>query len=1014
MIDIVAVTILTLLFNQICWIIDLFNRSIKTGTQLLAVNPKKIELEDNCATKHVINKGLWSTSGDDLKHKSFRRSLEKVMDEINLILLENERLFNELSLLQSQLTDSNSKLEMFQNVNDEFAITESELEKNKSVFTNITKINLCLTNDDSQLRQHIEARDTQLSAVNPNKIEPGVLCVSGPVISDGISTTSGDDLNQPRFLRSMAKMTDEINLILLENERLANELSLLQSQLTDSNSKLQMFQNVNDELEITESELEKNKSVFTDITKINLCLTNDGLRLRRQIEERDTQQLSAVNPNKIEPEFLCVSGPVIENGISTTSGDDLNQPRFLRSMAKVMDEINLILLENERLFNELSQLQSQLTDSNSKLQMFQNVNDELAITESELEKKRSVITGIRKINLCLTNDDSWLRRHSKDRDSWANQPQHLPEDSYVMPQNQQGLSNLLEKRDYQAREKPEDPYVLPPIPEKLVFFEKKDNQPQHLPENPHALTPNPKKSDLSEKKDEEVGMRYLSDEKNSNELYPWVLLEVLRSNQRYQIKPCIQLPFLQSFNPENPDLVEGLQTDSQFHLKPGDLHVMHSCRNAEKIDWFEKNESQHIPEDPHALPQNQEKSNLSEKKYNLPRHKTGETNALPLNSPKIDLKGKKDNQPRHQPEVPSFVLLPINQENSDLFEKKDYQPQHIPENQHGWPPNPQKSDLLEKKFEHPRHKQEDSHALPENQENSDLLEKKDNLRQHKTEVTNALPLNPEKCDLMEKKDNQLQLEPEVPSNVLPPNPAEKSHSFEKIDNEVIKDRKFCRKEHQEESQRQQTEPEKPKEKQEKNVHETLKHIRQNIKKSLLSVKGLLQQPKQVASENNPIIDKCIIYGKTFPLCKGENEFKIAVVNYNFWESIGKPPIVKANWTLTSKTGKNLPLLGEITVKIVVNDKKRMIPIAVINNPLETNALKNIYIGNSDLPIRGMKPLKRMELLFRKLRKQEPKKGSETFATWSWSLSVGIEADLTRSPSVRLRKYLPVQSSSGYS
>ncbi|EFX66503.1 hypothetical protein DAPPUDRAFT_116339 [Daphnia pulex] len=149
------------------------------------------------------------------------------------------------------------------------------------------------------------------------------------------------------------------------------------------------YPNVN-ELETTESELENNKSIITDITKINLCLTNDDLRLRRKIEERDTQQLSAVNPKKIEPEFLCVSGIVIENGISTTSGDDLNQPRFLRSMAKATDEINLILLESERLTNALSQLRSQLTDSNCKLQMFQNVNDELAITESELEDVHSI------------------------------------------------------------------------------------------------------------------------------------------------------------------------------------------------------------------------------------------------------------------------------------------------------------------------------------------------------------------------------------------------------------------------------------------------------------------------------------------------------------------------------------------------------------------------------------------------------------------------------------------------
>jgi hypothetical protein len=71
----------------------------------------------------------------------------------------------------------------------------------------------------------------------------------------------------------MAEVRDEKNRILLENERLANEISLLQSQMTDSNSKLLMFQIVLDELAITKSELEKKKSAITDITEINLHLT---------------------------------------------------------------------------------------------------------------------------------------------------------------------------------------------------------------------------------------------------------------------------------------------------------------------------------------------------------------------------------------------------------------------------------------------------------------------------------------------------------------------------------------------------------------------------------------------------------------------------------------------------------------------------------------------------------------------------------------------------------------------
>jgi hypothetical protein len=109
-------------------------------------------------------------------------------------------------------------------------------------------------------------------------------CVTGPVISDRISTPSGEDLNNQSFLRLMAKVNEK-NLIVLENERLANELSLVQSQLTDSLSKVRQF---HIELATTKSELEKQKSVITDITEINLRLTNDNSRLERKIKDRDS------------------------------------------------------------------------------------------------------------------------------------------------------------------------------------------------------------------------------------------------------------------------------------------------------------------------------------------------------------------------------------------------------------------------------------------------------------------------------------------------------------------------------------------------------------------------------------------------------------------------------------------------------------------------------------------------------------------------------------------------------
>jgi hypothetical protein len=122
---------------------------------------------------------------------------------------------------------------------------------------------------------------TRRSAANLNKIKPDAACTNQhalprPVINDGFSTASGEDLNNQSFLRLKAKV-DENNLIVLENERLANELSLVQSQLTDSHSKLRQFRI---ESSTTKSKLEKQKRFITDITVKNIRLTNEDLRLR--------------------------------------------------------------------------------------------------------------------------------------------------------------------------------------------------------------------------------------------------------------------------------------------------------------------------------------------------------------------------------------------------------------------------------------------------------------------------------------------------------------------------------------------------------------------------------------------------------------------------------------------------------------------------------------------------------------------------------------------------------------
>jgi hypothetical protein len=133
-------------------------------------------------------------------------------------------------------------------------------------------------------------KQTRRSAANlnkRNKIKPDVACTKQhslprPAINDGFSTASGEDLNNQSFLRLKE---DETNRIVLEKQRLANELNLVQSQLTDSHSKVRQFDI--DELATTKSELEEKKIVVTDLTEKNLRLTNNDSRLRQKIEERD-------------------------------------------------------------------------------------------------------------------------------------------------------------------------------------------------------------------------------------------------------------------------------------------------------------------------------------------------------------------------------------------------------------------------------------------------------------------------------------------------------------------------------------------------------------------------------------------------------------------------------------------------------------------------------------------------------------------------------------------------------
>ncbi|EFX65569.1 hypothetical protein DAPPUDRAFT_264522 [Daphnia pulex] len=411
--DMMLVTILVFLFALSILIMNLLSRPTEKQTRHSAVNlnkRNKIKPDVACSNQHAlprpaINDEFSTPNGEDLNNQSFLR----LMDEKNLIVLENQRLANELSLVQSQLTDSHLKLRQFQNVHDQLAIIKSELEEKKSVITDMIEKNLRLANDDSRLKRKVEDKDRMITLIELDKESlANELSLLQSQLADSDSkirqshiesAITKSELEEKKSLitdmternlhltnensRLRLKVEDKDRIIassseieknlVLDKERLANKLSLLQSQLADSSSiKLQMFQNVHDELATTKSELEENKREMTDIIGENLRLTNENLRLRRKIEDRD------------------------------------------KIMASRAIEKNQIVLENQRLANELSLVQSQLTDSHSKLRQF---HIELATTKRKLEEKKSFITDITEKNLRLTNENSLLRINIEDRDS---------------------------------------------------------------------------------------------------------------------------------------------------------------------------------------------------------------------------------------------------------------------------------------------------------------------------------------------------------------------------------------------------------------------------------------------------------------------------------------------------------------------------------------------------------------------------------------------------------------------
>jgi hypothetical protein len=223
-------------------------------------------------------------------------------------------------------------------------------------------------------------------------------------------------------------------------------------------------------------------------------------------------------------------------------------------MMKSIDEKKEILMEKERMANELSLLQSQLTDSHSKLRQCQT---ELAITKRELEEKKSVITDITETNLRLINDNVQLRQNVEDSERYIAFSRAIALQPLARP--------WTHFQEYQGDHEQITPHKTLSEPQNCHG----DLPLKPLSEDPPCAVES--KDVLGNMASEEVDMICPPDEKDPNELYPWSLLKSVRS-------------FLEPANSEKPDLAQEKEKDSQFPSKPGDPQILPD--NPKKSDFF--------------------------------------------------------------------------------------------------------------------------------------------------------------------------------------------------------------------------------------------------------------------------------------------------------------------------------------------------------------------------------------------------------------------------------------------
>jgi chromosome segregation ATPase len=252
----------------------------------------------------------------------------------------------------------------------ELAKATRELESKNKTISELEVKTLSLDENDSQLKR-IE--------------EPGTPVIEIPEIETACLASS---------------RANENNLFVLDKERLENELSLLQSQLTDSSSKLQQYQNVQDELATTKNELEEKKREITDIAGENFHLTKENSGLMRKIEARD--RLIAYKRTKLEQLHNCYE----EKKLHKVHNELASSQRALVSKNRAIIKLQE---QNQESRAELEKLRTCLSEQ-------QLDTSQLTVATRELESKSRTISELEANNLRLSENDSQLRRKIEETD----------------------------------------------------------------------------------------------------------------------------------------------------------------------------------------------------------------------------------------------------------------------------------------------------------------------------------------------------------------------------------------------------------------------------------------------------------------------------------------------------------------------------------------------------------------------------------------------------------------------